>query len=117
MYFKSLDENTNVILNELSLSLKSIYGEKLKEILLYGSYARKQNDDESDIDIMVLVDTDEVELKKYAKQLNDIIGDIGYRHMKVLSVVDMSHQNFNYWVDVMPYYKNVRNEGIVIYER
>lgn len=116
MYVSTTDKNLNNILDEVVNDVKSLYGEKLKEIVLYGSYSRNQQDDESDIDILVLIDVDESELKYYDKMLNNIISDIGYRHKKVVSLIDLSYEKFNYWADVVPFYKNVNNEGIVIYE-
>jgi len=117
MYVSMLDKNLNNILNEVINDVKNLYKEKLKAIVLYGSYSRNQQDDESDIDILVLVDVDEPELKYYDKMLNSIISDIGYRHKKVVSLIDLSYEKFNYWADVVPFYKNVKNEGIIIYER
>lgn len=117
MYVSMRDKNLNNILNEVINDVKNLYKEKLKAIVLYGSYSRNQQDDESDIDILVLVDVDESELKYYDKMLNSIISDIGYRHKKVVSLIDLSYKKFNYWADVVPFYKNVKNEGIIIYER
>lgn len=117
MYVSMRDKNLNNILNEVINDVKNLYKEKLKAIVLYGSYSRNQQDDESDIDILVLVDVDEPELKYYDKMLNSIISDIGYRHKKVVSLIDLSYEKFNYWADVVPFYKNVKNEGIIIYER
>jgi len=117
MYVSMRDKNLNNILNEVINDVKNLYKEKLKAIVLYGSYSRNQQDDESDIDILVLVDVDEPELKYYDKMLNSIISDIGYRHKKVVSLIDLSYEKFNYWADVVPFYKNVKNEGIIIYEQ
>ncbi|KJS21881.1 MAG: DNA polymerase III subunit beta [Clostridiaceae bacterium BRH_c20a] len=111
------DKKLKNILSEVVKDVKNLYGEKLKEIVLYGSYSRGQNDDESDIDLLILIDIDESELKYYDKKLNNIISDIGYRHMKVLSLIDISYEKFNHWVDVVPFYKNVRNEGIIVYQQ
>jgi len=117
MYTAMADKKLNNILSEVVKDVKNLYGEKLKEIVLYGSYSRGQNDDESDIDLLILIDIDESELKYYDKKLNNIISDIGYRHMKVLSLIDISYEKFNHWVDVVPFYKNVKNEGIIVYEQ
>ncbi len=117
MYVSMRDKNLNNILNEVINDVKNLYKEKLKAIVLYGSYSRNQQDDESDIDILVLVDVDEPELKYYDKMLNSIISDIGYRHKKVVSLIDLNYEKFNYWADVVPFYKNVKNEGIIIYEQ
>lgn len=113
----SNDNKLNSIIKEVISNVKTLYDDKLKEIILYGSYARGDYDNESDIDLMVLIDVDETKLKEYENELNDIISDIGYRHMRVLSLVDLSYKKFNDWVDVVPYYKNVRNEGVVLYEQ
>ncbi len=40
------------LLNETAVGLREIFGEKLDSVLLYGSYARGDYDDESDVDII-----------------------------------------------------------------
>jgi predicted nucleotidyltransferase len=112
-----LNEELNTILSEVTESIKKLYGSKLKKIILYGSYAMGCQDEESDIDLMVLIDMDEPQLRNYDKKLNELISDIGYRHLKVLSLIDMSYEKYNKWVDVVPYYKNVKNQGVVVYEQ
>ena len=47
----------NIILNECKKILTDYYGNKLKGIILYGSEARKQSSDTSDIDILILKDS------------------------------------------------------------
>ena len=44
--------------------LSKIYGEYLKTVILYGSYARGDYTENSDIDIMVLLDLSDMEIKK-----------------------------------------------------
>lgn len=105
----------DIILGEVTVAMKKIYGSKLKEVVLYGSYAKGKQDEESDIDIMVLVDLQDNELRKYDKELNNFSCDIGYKYMKVLSLVDMSYEKYMNWVNVVPFYKNVQNEGVVLY--
>ena len=105
------------ILDELIENIRNIYGEKLKEIVLYGSYAKGLEDEESDIDIMVLLNLDDNEIRSYNKKLIEIINDVSYKSMKVISLVDMSYDKFINWVNVVPFYKNVLNEGVVLYGR
>ena len=47
--------------------IKKIYGSHLKEIILYGSYARGDFGPDSDIDIMILLDISDLELKNYGQ--------------------------------------------------
>ena len=50
------------ILLEFSGQARLIFGNTLKKIILYGSYARGDQNEHSDIDIMILVDADDVEI-------------------------------------------------------
>ena len=50
-----------------------LLGERLKKIILYGSYARGDYNSSSDIDIMILTD-DEIEI--YRNKISDIAYDL-----------------------------------------
>ena len=50
--------------------IKRIYGSHVKQIILYGSYARGDFRPDSDVDIMILVDMSDLELKAYGQQLS-----------------------------------------------
>ena len=43
------------LLAELKAGLKTIYGSRLKGLYLYGSYARGEQQDDSDVDILVVL--------------------------------------------------------------
>ena len=49
--------------------VRKIYGVHVRQIILYGSYARGDFRPDSDVDIMILVDMSDLELKAYAQQL------------------------------------------------
>lgn len=51
-------------------AVKKIYGSHVRQIILYGSYARGDFRPDSDVDIMILVDISDLELKTYAQQLS-----------------------------------------------
>jgi len=105
------------ILDEVISSTKSLYRGNLKKIYLYGSYAQNKNNDDSDIDFAILVDLDDLELKEYEKDLDIIMAEMGYKYMKLVSLVDISYARYNKWVDILPYYSNIKNEGVIIYEQ
>ena len=55
----------------------SNFGNKIEKIYLYGSYARGDYDDDSDIDIMILVnEEDERKIEKLLDDFSDIAYDI-----------------------------------------
>ena len=109
------DNELKSILEKLSASIKEVYGSKLKSIILYGSVARGTATPESDIDIMVLVDSSAEELKKYADKLCDVSTDFALEYFKVFSIIDVCYAEFSEWKQVLPFYRNVANEGVVLY--
>lgn len=109
------DNELKNILEKLSASIKVVYGSKLKAIILYGSVARGTATPESDIDIMVLVDSSAEELKKYADKLCDVSTDFALEYFKVFSIIDVCYAEFSEWKQVLPFYRNVANEGVVLY--
>lgn len=85
------------MLTELSNMLQVVYGSKLKSVILYGSVARGTATSESDVDIMVLVDATDRELRNYEDRLGDVSTDISIKYLKVLSIVDVSYQEYMNW--------------------
>ena len=60
------------ILKEYVQGLVNLIGDDLKNVILYGSYARGEQDTNgeiSDIDIMILVDLDEDDMKNIEKKV------------------------------------------------
>lgn len=112
---KIKDENIRNMLLELAESLHRVYGEKLKRVVLYGSIARGTQTVDSDIDVMILVDGDKDELHLYDDRLNDVSTDFSLKYLKVLSVVDISYQEYENWRNLSPFYRNVSKEGIILY--
>ena len=53
-------EELDVILQELVNRTQPVFGNKLIKIVLFGSYARGDFDAESDIDVMVMVNEDDM---------------------------------------------------------
>ena len=103
------------VLGELANMLQEVYRDKLKAVILYGSAARGTATNESDIDIMILVDGTDQELKCFEDKLNDVSTDISLKYFKVFSIIDVSYQEFTSWMEISPFYRNVSEEGVVLY--
>ena len=109
------DNRLETILAELADMLLEVYRDRLKAVILYGSVARGTATNESDIDIMVLVDGTDQELKAFDDRLSDISTDISTKYVKVFSIMDVSYQEYMTWMKVSPFYKNISKEGIILY--
>ncbi len=93
---------------------KEVFGEKLDEVLLYGSYARGDETIESDIDIMVLADVKRQELCAYKKAFTVLTSELGLMYDVVVTVTLKDTETFNRYLDAVPFYGNVKREGIRI---
>lgn len=111
------DKNIMTILNEVTDRTKKIYGNQLQKVVLFGSYARHEQDDESDIDIMLLVNEKQENLKKYHKDILDIIVDLSLKYDIVLSIMEQEYNQFINYKEFIPFYANVNNEGVEVYDR
>jgi predicted nucleotidyltransferase len=67
-----MNKTVEEIKENLVKDLKEIFNDKLDKVIIYGSYASGEDDNESDIDIMVLVNEKDEELRKFEKAENDL---------------------------------------------
>ena len=51
-----MDKKITQLINQIKSYLIERYGDKIREIILYGSYARGEATKDSDIDLLVLID-------------------------------------------------------------
>lgn len=104
----------NHILEELCGSLRHIFGNKLNHIWLYGSYARGDYDEESDMDIMALVDLSKSELAVYRREISDLSSEFDLQYGVLLSIKLQDTETFHHYADSLPFFQNVIKEGISI---
>ncbi len=90
----------------------NIFGETLKSIILYGSTARGTATEESDVDIALIV-------QNYTKEMHekmiDLTVELELDCGRVLSVILIEYDNFIEWENVLPFYLNVKKEGITLW--
>lgn len=102
------------ILLSFSKQIKNILHDKLTKIILYGSYARGDYKENSDIDIMVLTTLTDDEIAKIEKAVFNIAFDFQMEYGVDISVIMKNEEHFNYWLGALPFYDNVQREGIVL---
>lgn len=112
---KVKDENLKKILQEIAELLRNVYGERLRAVILYGSVARGTQTKDSDVDIMVLIEGTDEELRRYEEKLGDVSTDLSLKYLRVFSIIDVKYQEYMEWRTISPFYKNVDKEGVVVY--
>lgn len=96
--------------------LSKIYGKHLKTVILYGSYARGDYTEDSDIDIMVLLDLNDMDIKKYRHELSGMTYDFNVDYGVDIKPIAKNKEHFNKWVGVYPFYSNVEREGVKLFD-
>ncbi len=100
------------IIQDFAKSVRKMLGNSLDSVIVYGSYARGDYSELSDIDIMLLVSLGEEEIKKISDQISDLAFDFMMKYGVDISPIITNIDHFNYWVDNLPFYRNVRDEGV-----
>lgn len=95
--------------------IKKIYGSHLQRVILYGSYARGDFRPDSDIDIMILLDISDLELKAYSQTLSYMTYDFNLDNGIDIKPIAKSEAHFRKWVENYPFYANIHKEGVVLY--
>ncbi len=96
------------IIDTLKKELEKVYGSRLKKILLYGSWARNEATEDSDIDIMLVLDGNVVPGREIDRII-DTITDINLEYGVLISIYPVSLKDFENVSS--PLLLNARKEG------
>lgn len=107
-------KSTHDILLEFTQQVQKVLGKSLKKVILYGSYARGDYRENSDIDIMVLTTLTEEEIRQIKTTIYDVAFDFQMEYGVDISVIIKNEEHFNYWLGALPFYDNVQKEGVVL---
>lgn len=107
-------EEKKELLSVFAESVRNVLGKNLKKIIVYGSYARGDNYENSDIDIMILTVLSDQENEIAADKIYDIAFDYEIDYGTVINPVLKNENQFNYWLGALPFYDNVKRDGIEI---
>jgi len=107
-----MPRNIRKILRELKKGLVRIYGDQLKAVYLFGSFARGEGKlPDSDIDVMIVMNG-EFNYSEIEKRSSEFITSLCLEHDVVISwfFVTESH----YQQSKMPFILNVRDEAVAV---
>lgn len=88
-----IDQDALTIIKELKEVLERILGNSLQKVVLFGSRARGDYSDESDIDVAIIVRGLDRKLKR---QILDNVAEMELKYLTPLSVLILSEDEFNH---------------------
>jgi len=94
-----------------------LLGDVLQKIILFGSYARGDFEEDSDVDIMLLLNCQRADLPKYRKMLSEVSSDASLDNDVTVSLIVKDKETFYGKMDILPFYQNVQKEGVVLYDQ
>lgn len=105
---------TNTMKEDLVHGLVDIFSDNILAIILYGSVARNDNTDESDIDIAIIVknEMDDAIRERFIRWS----AELDLRYDRVFSIVDIQEANMKKWGNILPFYQKVQKEGVVLWK-
>ena len=100
-----------MILPELRSRFQSLYGPALERLILFGSRARGDADPDSDFDVLVVLANEKAH-RENTEPANDIVCELSLKYDAVVSCKFTTAEKFER--SGMPFYRNVRREGVPI---
>ncbi|HSF73293.1 MAG TPA: nucleotidyltransferase domain-containing protein [Microcoleus sp.] len=105
----SINNKLKNILTQLRSHFEQLYGDRLTQMVLYGSQARGDARPDSDIDILVVL-KGQVNPGEEIKRTSQIRGDLSLQNDEVISCLFMDEQRFIHYN--RPLLRNIRKEGM-----
>ncbi len=107
----NVNDKLQTILTELRSQFELLYGDRLTQMVLYGSQARGDAQPDSDIDVLVVL-KGQVNPGEEIKRTSHIRADLSLQNDEVLSCLFMDENRFTHYNG--PLLRNIRKEGIAL---
>ena len=99
------------IIKEADNEFRNIFSDRLKKIILYGSYARGDYSEGSDIDLILLIDNMK-DVKSERNNYLPIISSLSLKNDILISAIPYNYKDF--YNNKTPLLLNIKREGVEI---
>ena len=103
------------IMDSICRFSENLFAAKLYKVILYGSYARGDFDEESDVDVMIVVDMNETNLRHYEALFTEFSSDASLENEVLIVPLLCDKTRFEAQMEYISFIQNVNEEGRVIY--
>ena len=103
--------DVDMIVKELTQKIREKFGDRIEQVILFGSYARGDEEEESDLDVLIIGD---VKLG----EIIEVTYSLSLKHGVYISPIIMTKDYFEMLKDEgASFVNNVLKEGVVAYAR
>ena len=104
----------DTLTKEISELTKKIFPAEKPDIILFGSYARGEAGDDSDVDFMILISAPRDVISEHSWEIGEAAAELLLKYDVVVSPIVENRDYFNKNSNVLPFYKNIIREGVRI---
>ena len=115
MMRREIPSRLEKIIQDYASGLRDVYGEKLIRVTLFGSYARGDFTDASDIDVLIVVDLSEAELEEFRKAMIHLTFETNLEHDVEIEPVVMTAADYFRYEAVHPLLMEIKKDGVSLY--
>ena len=99
---------------EMKNSIAALFHDDRVDAILFGSYARDEAEDGSDIDVMLLVDLPRSRIGEKNWEIGGIAAEFLIDYGIVVSPIVENRDYFRSNAELFPFYRNIVREGVYL---
>lgn len=100
------------ILSNVYIACNAALGERIHDAILYGSYARGEQQPESDVDILLTADLSQEQITAQRRAIASVASRLSLDYDVTVSIQIVPLSQFQRYAEYLPFYQNVLKEGI-----
>ena len=100
------------IIHEMNEQIGALYPLETPDVILFCSYARHQEQEDSDIDVLYLVDASRQEIAERSWRVGAAAADLLMEHGVVISPLIENRACFHSHANVLPFFRTIQMEGV-----
>ena len=105
-------DEARCIINQLSESIAALFPQEQPDVILFGSYARNDAEEGSDIDVLYLIDAPRQTIAEKNWQIGAAAADLLMEHGIVVSPIVENRAYFQHNAETLPFFRNIQREGV-----
>lgn len=109
---KKVPESVARLTEEFVSKVSELYGDRLNKVILYGSYARGEQKEDSDVDYLVVLNDEEIKTLREISFISPLTSLLGLKYGVWVSAIPFTTNKLSSGETPLSF--NINNEGIVL---